>query len=83
MKHRPEDFARQFPENGLKLLLQWPHNVRDALRIAHYKQADAIDYDHLRSIPPPTSSATIGTSSPTWCSVVRCSAASRASSTTS
>jgi hypothetical protein len=51
MKHRPEDFARQFPENGLKLLLQWPHNVRDALRIAHYKQADAIDYDHLQVDP--------------------------------
>ena len=34
--HRPEDFARQFPENGLKLLLQWPLNVRDALRIARY-----------------------------------------------
>ena len=49
--HRPEDFARQFPENGLKLLLQWPLNVRDALRIARYKQADAIDYDHLEVDP--------------------------------
>jgi hypothetical protein len=49
--HRPEDFARQFPENGLKLLLQWPLNVRDILRIARYKQVDAIDYDRLQVDP--------------------------------
>src|SRR5260370_30760642 len=49
--HRPEDFARQFPENGLKLLLQWPRNVRDALRIARYQQADAIDFDRLQVDP--------------------------------
>ena len=51
MTHRPEDFARQFPENGLKLLLQQPLNVRDALRIARCKQADAIDYDRLQVDP--------------------------------
>ena len=51
MAHRPEDFARQFPEKGLKLLLQWPLNVRDALRIARYKQANAIDYDRLQVDP--------------------------------
>jgi hypothetical protein len=49
--HRPEDFARQFPENGLKLLLQQPLNVRDLLHIAHYAHADAIDYDRLQHDP--------------------------------
>ena len=30
--HSLEDFARQFPENGLKLLFQQPLNVRDLFR---------------------------------------------------
>ena len=51
--HRIEDFARQFPENGLKLLLQQPLNARDLLHIARYRDADVIDYDRLR--PDPTS----------------------------
>src|SRR5438477_9532593 len=50
--HRPEDFARQFPENGLKLLLQQPLNVRDLLRIARYRFTDRIDFDRLQ--PGPT-----------------------------
>ena len=41
--HRIEEFARQFPENGLKLLLQQPLNVRDLLRIARYPHTNAID----------------------------------------
>ena len=49
--HRAEDFVRQFPENGLKLLLHGPLNVRDALRIARYPHADAIDYDRLQVDP--------------------------------
>jgi len=51
MTHRPEDFVRQFPENGLKLLLQGPLHVRDALRIARYPQVNAIDYDRLEVDP--------------------------------
>ena len=45
--HRVEDFARQFPQNGLKLLLQQPLNVRDLLRIARYPHINAIDFDRL------------------------------------
>jgi hypothetical protein len=51
--HRIADFARQFPENGLKLLLQQPLNVRDLLHVKSCSVADLIDYDHLR--PDPTS----------------------------
>ena len=49
--HRVEDFARQFPENGLKLLLQQPLNVRDLLRIARYRHTNAIDFDRLQLDP--------------------------------
>ena len=49
--HRVEDFARQFPENGLKLLLQQPLNVRDLLRIARYQHTNAIDFDRLQLDP--------------------------------
>jgi hypothetical protein len=49
--HRIEDFARQFPDNGMKLLLQGPLNVRDALRIARYPNVNAIDYEHLKVDP--------------------------------
>ena len=34
--HRPEEFARKFPENGMKLLLQDALNVRDHLRTLSY-----------------------------------------------
>jgi hypothetical protein len=49
--HRPEDFARQFPENGMKLLLHGPLNVRDLLRIARWKLVNTIDYDCLQLDP--------------------------------
>ena len=49
--HRVEEFARQFPENGLKLLLQQPLNARDLLHIGRYRHADAIDYDRLQHDP--------------------------------
>jgi hypothetical protein len=51
--HRVEEFARQFPENGLKLLLWQPLNVRDLLRIARYRLTNRIDFDRLQ--PDPTS----------------------------
>jgi hypothetical protein len=49
--HSIEDFARQFPENGMKLLLQGPLNVRDLLRIACYRFTDHIDFDRLQLDP--------------------------------
>src|SRR5437867_582340 len=49
--HSIEDFARQFPENGMKLLLQQPLNVRDLFRIARYQLIDRIDFDRLQLDP--------------------------------
>ncbi len=45
---RPEDFARNFPANGTKLLLCDPANVQDLLRLGHALLADRIDYQRLR-----------------------------------
>lgn len=45
---RVEEFVRHFPENGMKLLLQHPLNVRDLLRIAGSDLVDRIDFDSLQ-----------------------------------
>ena len=50
-EERIRQIARQFPENGLKLLLQQPLNARDLLRIARYRFTDRIDYDRLQHDP--------------------------------
>src|SRR5947208_1326650 len=50
---RPEDFARNFPENGMKLLLHEALNVRELLSLSAWEHADAIDYRRLA--PDPTS----------------------------
>ena len=47
-----EDLVRNFPENGLKLQLQHPQNVRDLLRIRRFKHVDLIDFDRLRLHAP-------------------------------
>lgn len=49
---RPADYARQFPENGLKLLLQQPLNLQDLLQIAHCEYTDEIDFHRIQ--PDPT-----------------------------
>ena len=50
--HGPEDFVRQFPENGMKLLLgQQPLNVQDLLHLGRCKLADTIDYAQLQLDP--------------------------------
>jgi hypothetical protein len=36
--------VRNFPENGPKLLLENPANVRDLLLLLHEKHVDAIDF---------------------------------------
>ena len=45
------DLARHFPENGMKLLLQHPKNVRDLLEIKRCKLVNLIDFDRLQLDP--------------------------------
>ncbi|MGH7201308.1 MAG: Rpn family recombination-promoting nuclease/putative transposase [Planctomycetaceae bacterium] len=47
---RVEQIIRQFAENGIKLLLEHPANVRDLLRIAGTDLVDLIDLDRLTLI---------------------------------
>jgi hypothetical protein len=49
---RPEDFARHFPENGMKLLLQERLNVRELLTIGRAPLLREMDFSHLT--PDPT-----------------------------
>ena len=42
--------VRQFPENGMKLLLENPHNVEDLLRLAGLSLVDRIDFEQLKSL---------------------------------
>jgi Putative transposase, YhgA-like len=39
-----EKLVRNFPENGPKLLLEHPFNIRDLLRLLHDKRAEGIDF---------------------------------------
>jgi hypothetical protein len=48
---RPEDFARQFPENGMKLLLQRAENLRDLLHIVRLSLVDRLDFARLETDP--------------------------------
>jgi len=47
---RIREFARNFPENGMKLLLEHPKNVGDLLRLAAQEVAERIDLDGLRHV---------------------------------
>lgn len=47
-RRRDREIIRQFPENGLKLLLERPENVRDLLNVAAREIADRIDFDEMR-----------------------------------
>ena len=44
---RIEQIVRQFKENGLKLLLENPHNARDLLLLTGADLVDLIDFEHL------------------------------------
>jgi ElaB/YqjD/DUF883 family membrane-anchored ribosome-binding protein len=44
---RVKQIVRQFPENGVKLLLEDPRNVRDVLAVAPAAQLPLIDFDHM------------------------------------
>ena len=48
---RLKEIARQFPENGVKLLLENSSNVRDLLNLTGTNLVDLIDFDHLTRIP--------------------------------
>jgi predicted transposase YdaD len=48
---RPEDFVRHFRENGLKLLLHDPGNVRDLLALRDPARAARCDFARLRIDP--------------------------------
>src|SRR5262245_9407173 len=48
---RIREIVRQFPENGLKLLLHHPANVRDLLRIVGSDLVDKLDYSSLTVDP--------------------------------
>jgi len=48
--NRIREFARNFPENGMKLLLEHPKNVRDLLMLVGRDIAERIDLDGLRYV---------------------------------
>ncbi len=47
---RWEQIVRQFPENGMKLLLEDPRNVREALALAPAEAMALIDFDRLTQL---------------------------------
>ncbi len=48
---RSREIIRQFPQNGMKLLLHNPENVRDLLQVARSPLVPAIDFDQMRVDP--------------------------------
>ncbi len=51
IRARIKAIVRQFAENGMKLLLEDPRNVRDLLLIQGAKMLDLIDFDHMTRLP--------------------------------
>ena len=49
-KSRLRQIVRQFPENGMKLLLENPANVRDLLNIATADTAKLIDFNGMNRV---------------------------------
>jgi hypothetical protein len=49
-RRRIRELVRQFKENGMKLMLEHPANVRDLLRLLHVRWLEEIDFDHLVQI---------------------------------
>jgi hypothetical protein len=46
----PKDFARRFPENGMKLLLEDALNARDVLQLTTCRLVPLIQFDGLRRV---------------------------------
>jgi len=53
MKHRKriERLVRHFPENGLKMLLENPGNVKDVLHLLAFRLIDRIDFTRMKAEP--------------------------------
>jgi hypothetical protein len=49
-RSRWKQIVRQFPENGLKLLLENPANVRELLGLAAIDVAARIDFEAMRRV---------------------------------
>ncbi len=49
-RHRIRELVRQFKENGMKMMLEHPANVRDALALLHAPWLDEIDFGRLEQI---------------------------------
>jgi hypothetical protein len=47
---RTRELVRQFKENGTKMLLEHPANVRDLLRLVQAPWLDEIDFGHMQQI---------------------------------
>ncbi len=45
---RIREIVRNFPENGLKLLLEDPSNLRDVLMLDQYAHVGQLDFDHVK-----------------------------------
>src|SRR5260221_13458982 len=50
-KARIAAMVRQFPENGLKMLLEHPGNVRDLFHVLRYAPADRIEFEKMTVQP--------------------------------
>jgi hypothetical protein len=48
---RLKRMVRNFPENGLKMLFEHPHNVRDLLRLRELPFLDRLDLDQMKVDP--------------------------------
>jgi Putative transposase, YhgA-like len=47
IRRRFREFVRNFPQNGMKLLLEDPANVRELLQILEYSAVDRIVFDEM------------------------------------
>jgi hypothetical protein len=49
-RRRIRELVRQFKENGMKMMLEHPANVRDLLGLLHLPWLDQIDFARLEQI---------------------------------
>ncbi len=50
-RNRTGAIVRQFPQNGLRMLLQNPGNVRDLLALVDLESRELIDFDQMAPVP--------------------------------